>query len=61
MKIYSFECKGYYKDDKLISSKNVFRDGSIFSVSAKSSLLAGETRVQKIKEKMKEDYDLPSL
>ncbi len=61
VKIYSFECKGYYKDDKLISSKNVFRDGSKFSVSAKNSLIAGETRVKKNKEKMKEDYDLPSL
>jgi len=61
IKIYGFECKGYYKDDKLISSKNVFREGSLLSFSAKLTLNIGERRIKNIKKKMKEDYDLPLL
>jgi len=61
VKIFNFECIGYFKEDKLFPLKQVFSDGIKVTVSAKLTVIAGEPSVQKIKEKMKADYDLPSL
>jgi len=63
VKIYEFECLGYYKNENLIKFKQIFRNGYglRFSDTATATVTAGEKSVKKIKKKMKEEYDLASL
>jgi len=61
VKIFEFECLGYYHHHKLIGYNNIFSNGIKFSVSAKAIVIAGEENVKKIKDRMKEEYDLATL
>lgn len=61
LKIFEFKCLGYYHNEKLIKLNQIFRVGTQASVSAKGTVTAGETTVTKIKNKMKEEYNLPAL
>lgn len=61
VKIFEFKCLGYYQKEKLIKFNQIFSDGIEFSISLTATAIAGEPRVTKIKNKMKEEYDLASL
>ena len=61
VKIYEFECIGYYRKENFVRANQVFRDGITLSGSAKLTVTAGDPSVSKIKNKMKKKYDLASL
>lgn len=61
VKIYEFECLGYYQEEKFVKLRQIFSYGIRSSVSAQATVTAGELSVTRIKNKMKEEYDLASL
>jgi hypothetical protein len=61
VKIFDFECTGYYHNTHLVSYHSIFRNGPGLSMSADATVTAGEPSVRKVKEKMKLKYDLPSI
>jgi hypothetical protein len=61
VKIYEFECLGYYQKENLIRFKQIFSNGIRISFSATATVTAGEPSAEKIKNKMKEKYDLSKL
>jgi hypothetical protein len=61
VKIFEFECLGYYQNEKLVKFNQVFSNGIKVSVSGKITLTANEPLVTRIKNKMKAEYDFSSL
>lgn len=61
IKIFNFECLGYYQNDQLVRYRGIFGSGAKASIHATLRLTAGEPQVKGIKERMQEKYDLPSI
>jgi hypothetical protein len=61
VKIFDFECLGYYRNGQLATYGSVFNNGLRISCHATATVTAGEPSVRNIKEKMKAQYDLPSI
>jgi len=62
IKIFDFECLGYYSNDTLHNYESVFSNRIKFSILATGgTVTAGDPSIKKIKEKMKEEYDLSAL
>lgn len=61
VKIFEFECLGYYNNDQLSTYNSIFSPGVVFSCHATGTVLAGEPSVKKIKDKMQAKFDLPSI
>ena len=61
VKIFDFECIGYYHNDQLVSLNSVFSSGIRLTISATATVTAGEPSVTALKEKMKLKYDIPSI
>ena len=61
VKIFNFECLGYYHNDQLITYGSIFSGGIKISCSISATVTAEEPSVKKIKEKMLTKYDLPSI
>ena len=60
VKVFDFACKGYRQNDLLISIEQVFGGGGI-RVSGKIIAVAGPESVERIKQSMKQEYDLSKL
>ena len=54
VKIFDFECIGYYHNDQLVSLNSVFSSGIRLTISATATVTAGEPSVTALKE-----YDGP--
>jgi len=61
IKIFDFECLGYYSNNTLTKYHTVFGGGTKFSICATPTITAGDLSVEKAKEKMKGKYDLSAL
>jgi hypothetical protein len=62
VKIFDFECIGYYHNDQLVNLNSIFNSGGIrLSVSVTATVTAGEPSITALKEKMKLTYDMPSI
>lgn len=61
IKITNFKCIGYFKNDKLRKLEEIFPSNYITDISANLIVTAGHPALNKIKKKMKSDYDLASL
>ncbi len=61
VKIFDFECIGYYRNDQLVRYKDVFSSGLRLISSADVIFTAGGQSVKTIKENMRSKYDLPSI
>ena len=61
VKIFDFECLGYYHNGQLATYGSIFSSGIRISCHATAIVTAGEPSVKKIKEKMQVKYDLPSI
>ena len=61
IKIFDFECLGYYSNNTLTKYHTVFGGGMKRSFSATGTVTAGDPSAEKVKEKMKEKYDLSVL
>lgn len=60
VKIFEFLCKGYRQNGFLIDIKQVFGNGGL-TISARLSVRAGIESVNRIKQGMKQNYDLSKL
>lgn len=61
IKIFDFECLGYYSNNTLTKYHTVFGGGMKLSIFATGTVTAGDPSAEKVKEKMKEKYDLSVL
>ena len=60
VKIFNFECLGYYQNIQLVRYDDLFGSGGI-SIHGEFRSTAGEPCVKQVKERMKKDHDLPSI
>ena len=61
IKIFDFECLGYYQNGQLCKYSSIGGSGLILSCHATARVTAGEQSVHIIKTKMREAFDLPSI
>lgn len=61
VKIFEFECTGYYCNDTLVSYDSIFRSGITVTMRGTATVTAGGQNVKGIKERMQSIYDLSSV
>jgi len=60
VKIFNFECLGYYQNSQLVRYDDIFGRGGL-RIHGTFRSTAGEPQVKQVKERMKKDHDLPSI
>jgi hypothetical protein len=61
IKIYDFDCIGYYKNGIFASYRSIFSSFMLSGSSATLTVGYGDQSMLKIKERMKNDYNLPII
>lgn len=61
IKIFDFECKGYFKGSKFVKINEIFEDYYRVTISTRALLTVDKHILKNIKKRMKEGYDLSSL
>ena len=61
VKIFNFECLGYYQNGQLVKYNNIFGIGLRVSINGTFRSTAGEPLVKEIKKRMQDKYDLPPI